>query len=92
MGVYPILETIYLYNTELKEDIAKELYSLFKKLKFFRAFYYSSPAAQSLQDGNINLNMKAFERLLEEMHKDRKTYCENVFMITNEDQDNLNFN
>ena len=89
LGVYPLLETIYLYNTELKEDVSKEIYALFKRLKFFRGVYYSSPVFNNTQDGNIGTNTKTIERLIEEMHKDKKTYCENVFMITNNEKEKI---
>ena len=35
MGIFPILEKLYAYNSDIKENIARDIYVLFKKLKFF---------------------------------------------------------
>ena len=42
MGIFPILEKLYVYNTDIKESLARDIYMLFKKLKFFHGFYCSS--------------------------------------------------
>ena len=52
MGIFPILEKIYIYNTDIREDLSKEIYSLFKKLKFFRGIYYSDQASKINQENN----------------------------------------
>ena len=83
LGIFPILEKIYLYNTDVKEDISKEIYSLFKRLKFFQGFYYSSQINNNQEGNNIN-NIKLGERIVEEIQKDKKSYCENVFQLSND--------
>ena len=83
LGIFPILEKIYLYNTDVKEDISKEIYSLFKRLKFFQGFYYSSQINNNQVGNNIN-NIILGERIVEEIQKDKKSYCENVFQLSND--------
>ena len=82
-GVFPILEKIYLYNTDLKEDISKEIYGLFKRLKFFQGFYYSTQTINNNQE-NSSLNVKLCEKIVEEIQKDKKAFCENVFQLSND--------
>ena len=82
MGILPILEKIYIHNTEAKEDVSKDVYSLFKKLKFFRGIYYSDQASKINQENN-NQNFFS-EELVEKISNDKKTYCENVFQLSNE--------
>ena len=82
MGILPILEKIYIHNTYEKEDISKDVYNLFKKLKFFRGIYYSNQTSKINQENN---NQNFFcEQLLEKINNDKKTYCENVFQLSND--------
>ncbi len=83
LGIFPILEKIYLYNTDLKEDISKEIYGLFKRLKFFQGFYYSTQTINNNQE-NSSLNVKLCEKIVEEIQKDKKAFCENVFQLSND--------
>ena len=83
MGVYPILERIYLYNTEIKENVSEELYMLFKRLRYFQGIYFSLPL-QHNQENNIHSKTNVIENFLSEVHRDKKHYCENVFMINND--------
>ena len=82
MGILPILEKIYIHNTDIKEDVSKEVYNLFKKLKFFRGIYYSDQTSRINQENN-NQNFLC-EELVEKINKDKKTYCENVFQLSND--------
>ena len=82
MGILPLLEKIYIYNTESKNNVSEEIYSLFRKLKFFRGIYYSDPNSRLNQE-NINSN-NFCDALVEKINKDKKTYCENVFLISND--------
>jgi hypothetical protein len=82
MGILPILEKIYVHNTDTREDVSKEIYSLFKKLKFFRGIYYSDQASKINQENN-NQNFLC-EELVDKINKDKKTYCENVFQLSND--------
>ena len=82
MGIFPILEKIYIYSTETKEDVSKDVYNLFKKLKFFRGIYYSDQFSKMNQENN-NQNYLC-EELVEKINNDKKTYCENVFQLSND--------
>ena len=82
MGIFPILEKIYIYNTDAREDLSKEIYSLFKKLKFFRGIYYSDQASKINQENNYQNFL--CEELVEKINKDKKAYCENVFQLSND--------
>ena len=82
MGILPLLEKIYIYNTESKNNASEEIYSLFRKLKFFRGIYYSDPNSRVNQE-NIN-NNNFCDALVEKINKDKKTFCENVFLISND--------
>lgn len=82
MGVLPLLEKIYLYNTESRSNCSDDIYSLFRKLKFFRGIYYSDPNSRANQD-NIN-NNNFCDALVEKIYKDKKTFCENIFRISND--------
>jgi len=82
-GIFPILEKIYLYNTDLKEDISKDVYGLFKRLKFFQGFYYSTQTINNNLENN-SLNIKLCEKIIEEIQKDKKSYCENIFQLSND--------
>ena len=82
MGILPILEKIYIYATETKEDVSKDVYNLFKKLKFFRGIYYSDQFSKMNQENN-NQNYLC-EELVEKINNDKKTYCENVFQLSND--------
>ena len=82
MGIFPILEKIYIYNTDARENLSKEIYSLFKKLKFFRGIYYSDPASKINQENNYQNFL--CEELVDKINKDKKTYCENVFQLSND--------
>ena len=82
MGILPILEKIYIHNTETKEDVSKDIYNLFRKLKFFRGIYYSDNLSKINQENN-NQNYLC-EELVEKINKDKKTYCENVFQLSND--------
>ena len=79
MGILPILEKIYIHTTDVNEDVSKESYGLFKKLKFFRGIYYSDQTSKINQENN-NQNFLC-EALVEKINKDKKTYCENVFQL-----------
>ena len=82
MGIFPLLEKIYIYNTESKNNLSDEIYSLFRKLKFFRGIYYSDPNSRINQENN---NVNNFcDALVEKINKDKKTFCENVFKISND--------
>ena len=54
MGIFPILEKIYAYNTDIKESLSRDIYMLFKKLKFFHGFYCSSSANNTTLINTIN--------------------------------------
>ena len=82
MGILPILEKIYIHNTDAKEDISKDVYNLFKKLKFFRGIYYSDQTSKINQENNSQNTL--CEELVEKINKDKKTYCENVFQLSND--------
>ena len=82
MGILPILEKIYIHNTEAKEDVSKDIYYLFKKLKFFRGIYYSDQTSKINQENN-NQNILC-EGIVDKINIDKKTYCENVFQLSNE--------
>ena len=82
MGILPLLEKIYIYNTESQNNVSEEIYSLFRKLKFFRGIYYSDPNSRGNQE-NINSN-NFCDALVEKINKDKKTFCENVFLISND--------
>ena len=81
MGILPLLEKIYIYNTETKISDCDEIYALFRRLKFFRGIYYTEPIAK-LNIENINNNF--CDALVEKINKDKKTFCENVFIISND--------
>ena len=81
MGVLPLLEKIYLYNTESRSNCSDDIYSLFRKLKFFRGIYYSDPNSRSNQE-NIN-NNNFCDALVEKINKDKKSFCENIFRFSN---------
>ena len=82
MGILPLLEKIYIYNTESKNNSSEEIYSLFRKLKFFRGIYYSDPSTRTNQENNNSNNF--CDALVEKINKDKKTFCENVFQISND--------
>ena len=81
MGILPLLEKIYLYNTETKNNDSDEIYALFRRLKFFRGVYYTEPSLKSNQENN---NSNFCDSLLEKINKDKKTFCENIFTISND--------
>ena len=83
MGVYPILERMYLYNTEIKENVSEELYLLFKRLRYFQGIYFSLPP-QHNQESHLHSKTGVIEDFLSEVHRDKKHYCENVFIIDND--------
>ena len=72
-----------MYNTDLKEYISKDVYGLFKRLKFFQGFYYSTQTINNNQENN-SLNIKLCEKMIEEIQKDKKSYCENIFQLSND--------
>ena len=76
MGIFPILEKLYVYNTDIKENIARDIYVLFKKLKFFQGFY-CSPST------NNNILLNTVNTLTNIIQNDCSSFCENVFKITN---------
>ena len=76
MGIFPILEKLYVYNTDIKDEISRDIYVLFKKLKFFQGFYCSSGANNNILSNTINTLAKIIKN-------DSSTFCENVFKITN---------
>ena len=83
MGILPLLEKIYLYNNESKINVSDEVYSLFRKLKFFRGIYYSAEANTRVNQENIN-NNNFCDALVEKINNDKKTFCENVFIFSND--------
>lgn len=91
MGVYPILERIYLHNTEIKENVSEDLYMLFKRLRYFQGIYFSLPH-QHNQESNMHSKTNVIESFLSEIHRDKKHYCENVFMINNDNTHSNNTN
>ena len=79
MGILPLLEKIYIYRTDSKNNCLNEIYSLFRKLKFFRGIYFSEPK------NNQEINNNNFcVALVDKINKDKKTFCENVFLISND--------
>ena len=76
MGIFPILEKLYAYNTDIKENIARDIYVLFKKLKFFEGFYCSSSSNNNILKNTINT-------LANIIQNDSSSFCENVFKINN---------
>ena len=88
MEILPILEKIYIHNTDARdarEDIkylTKNIYLLFKRLKFFRGIYYSDQTSKSNQE-NIYPNYFC-EELLKTINEGKKAYSENVFQISND--------
>ena len=76
MGIFPLLEKIYVYNTDIKENISRDIYVLFKKLKFFKGFYCSSSS-------NNNILLNTINSLATIIKNDSSTFCENVFIVTN---------
>ena len=88
MEILPILEKIYIHNTDARdarEDIkylTKNIYLLFKKLKFFRGIYYSDQTSKSNQENFIP--NKFCEEILKTINQDKTSYCENVFQISND--------
>ena len=82
MGILPILEKIYIHNTDAKEDVSKDIYYLFKKLNIFRGIYYSERISKMNQENN-NQNIIC-EGIMDKINIDKKTYCENVFQLSND--------
>ena len=76
MGIFPILEKLYVYNTDIKESVARDIYVLFKKLKFFQGFYCSSST-------NNNILLTTINSLANIIQSDSSSFCENVFKINN---------
>ena len=74
MGILPILEKLYVYNTDIKENIARDIYMLFRKLKFFHGFYCSSSS-------NIDIFLNTINSLTDIIQSDSSSYCENIFRI-----------
>ena len=85
-GIFPILEKIYVYSTEIKEEISKDIYMLFKKLKFFNGFYSSPPPyyLSSDTDRENNVLLNTITSLTEEIKRDNENFCENVFMFNSD--------
>ena len=79
MGIFPILEKIYVYNTDIKENVARDIYMLFKKLKFFNGFYCSSSGTEN----NNYILLNTINKLADIIHNDSSNYCENIFLISN---------
>ena len=77
MGIMPILEKMYVYNTDIKENVARDIYMLFKKLKFFNGFYCSSSSI------NNNILLNTIIKLSEIIQNDSSNYCENIFLLSN---------
>ena len=76
MGIFPILEKLYVYNTDIKESVARDIYVLFKKLKFFQGFYCSSST-------NNKILLTTINSLANIIQSDSSSFCENVFKINN---------
>ena len=76
MGILPIIEKIYVYNTDIKENVARDIYMLFRKLKFFHGFYCSS----STNNNNIFIN--TINNLTDIIQNDSGNFCENIFLIS----------
>ena len=94
MGIFPILEELYLYDTDIKEDISESIINLFERLKFFRGFYYSAEFItkqhkHSYEMGNydkyyINENTRLINNIVQCI-KDRQSRYESfhIFEISN---------
>ena len=76
MGIFPLLEKLYVYNTDIKENVARDIYVLFKKLKFFQGFYCSSSS-------NNNILLNTINSLANIIQSDSTSFCENIFKISN---------
>ena len=76
MGILPILEKMYVYNTDIKENVARDIYMLFKKLKFFHGFYCSSSV-------NNNILLNTINDLADIIQNDNGNFCENIFLLSN---------
>ena len=76
MGIFPLLEKLYVYNTDIKENIARDIYVLFKKLKFFQGLYCSSSS-------NNNILLNTINSLANIIQNDSTSFGENVFKISN---------
>ena len=79
MGIFPILEKMYVYNTDIKENVARDIYMLFKKLKFFNGFYCSS----SGNENNNYILLNTINKITDVIQNDSSNYCENIFLISN---------
>ena len=78
LSIFPILEEIYVYNTDIKEDIADEVYGLFTRLKFFRGFHYSCEG----KGGHMNQSTRLMTDIVERVGKGHRNYsCENMFIF-----------
>ena len=75
MGIFPILEKIYVYNTDIKESVARDIYILFKKLKCFQGFYCTASA-------NNNIVINTINSLCNIIQSDSSSFCENIFKIS----------
>ena len=86
MGILPILEKIYIYYSDIKGEAkantAKEIYNMFKKLKFFRGVYYSEQPKSNQENSGQGIYLS--EEIAERINNDKKTYCENIFHISND--------
>ena len=75
MGILPILEKIYVYNTDIRESVARDIYMLFRKLKFFHGFYCSSSS-------NNNIFLNTINSLTDTIQNDSGNFCENIFRVS----------
>jgi hypothetical protein len=63
-------------DTDIKENVARDIYVLFKKLKFFQGLYCSSSS-------NNNILLNTINSLANIIQNDSTSFCENVFKISN---------
>lgn len=86
LGIFPILEKIEVFDTDIKEDISQGVYNLFKNLKFFREFHYSrqEKGNNAMQTSHIANSQppKLMVNIMDKVEKDKKNYnCENIFLF-----------
>ena len=77
LGIFPILEELYVYHTDIKEDIAEEVYGLFTRLKFFRGFHLSVEGK-----AHMSQSTRVMTDIIERVEQEHKNYsCENMFIF-----------
>ena len=77
LGIFPILEELYVYHTDIKEDIAEEVYGLFTRLKFFRGFHLSVEGK-----AHMSQSTRVMTDIVEKVAQEHRNYsCENMFIF-----------